>query len=194
MKTKHKYDEDWHSLFLYDETSPSCLRWKVDVRCGRGYNRCHVFAGDIAGSLNGAGYWQVKVNKKSKQVHRIIVEICGICCEGMEVDHINKITTDNRIVNLRVVTKSLNLHNRNKYSNNKTGVNGVAARTKVFAGRPYEFYVATWQYSAYNKGEKWFSCKKYGCDEAFQLACDYRSKMIAELNEQGAGYTENHGK
>lgn len=31
-------------------------------------------------------------------------------------------------------------------------------------------------------------------NEAFRLACDYRVRMIEELNSDGAGYTEHHGK
>ena len=50
----------------------------------------------------------------------------------------------------------------------------------------------------WNDGErvcsKSFPVKKYGVLPAFKLAVDYREKMIAELNAQGAGYTENHGK
>jgi hypothetical protein len=38
-----------------------------------------------------------------------------------------------------------------------------------------------------------FSISKLGNDEAFRQACEYRAKMIAELNEQGANYTERHG-
>lgn len=39
-----------------------------------------------------------------------------------------------------------------------------------------------------------FSCNKYGHEQAFQLACQWREQKIAELNEQGAGYSERHGK
>lgn len=39
-----------------------------------------------------------------------------------------------------------------------------------------------------------FSCNKYGHEQAFQLACQWREQKIAELNAQGAGYSERHGK
>lgn len=38
-----------------------------------------------------------------------------------------------------------------------------------------------------------FSTHKFGNDEAFRLACEYRIEMVAELNRQGAGYTKTHG-
>lgn len=185
---------DFNDYFYYDETSPSCLRWKVNIRSGKNYNQCHVVTGDVAGSINGEGYWQVKANMLNKQVHRIIAEMVGMCCDGLEVDHINKTPTDNRIVNLRVVTKPVNLHNKSMYSNNTTGVCGVANRTKCIAGAIYESYIATWKDSSGKTCEKWFSCNKFGTDEAFRLACEYRTAMIEQLNAQGAGYTETHGQ
>ena len=41
---------------------------------------------------------------------------------------------------------------------------------------------------------KSLSILRYGHEQAFQLACDYRNKMIQELNAQGAGYSSTHGK
>ena len=38
-----------------------------------------------------------------------------------------------------------------------------------------------------------FSVEKHGNEEAFRLACEWRSEQIRLLNEQGAGYTERHG-
>ncbi|MGL5077217.1 MAG: hypothetical protein ACRDBG_15515 [Waterburya sp.] len=40
---------------------------------------------------------------------------------------------------------------------------------------------------------KSFAVKKYGLLPAFAMAVEYREKMIAELNLQGAGYSEQHG-
>ena len=38
-----------------------------------------------------------------------------------------------------------------------------------------------------------FTISKYGEQEAFRLAYEWREQKIKELNEQGAGYTERHG-
>ena len=49
--------------FYYDDTSPSCLRWKINVRSGRNKNQLNVKVGDVAGGLNNSsGYYQVRVD------------------------------------------------------------------------------------------------------------------------------------
>ena len=48
---KHIDYEEFAKHFYYDETSPSCLRWKVDRYGGKGYNIKKISQGDIAGSI-----------------------------------------------------------------------------------------------------------------------------------------------
>lgn len=62
-----------------------------------------------------------KPGSKSIRMHRAIVN----CPDNLEVDHANHNTLDNRKSNLRVVTKSENLRNRNVQSNNTSGYKGV---------------------------------------------------------------------
>lgn len=41
---------------------------------------------------------------------------------------------------------------------------------------------------------RWLCVSNHGKEEAFRLACEARENAIKELNAQGAGYSENHGK
>lgn len=92
--------------------------WKV--------SKGRVKAGDVAGSINEYGYIKLRVNGKNVSAHRIIYEIhYGTIPCGMDIDHINGIRNDNRIENLRAVSKSTNSLNTAKKSNNTSGVTGV---------------------------------------------------------------------
>lgn len=57
-------------------------------------------------------------------LHRYILDVS----REMIVDHVNRNTLDNRIKNLRVVTHSQNMQNRNLQKNNSTGIRGVTRR------------------------------------------------------------------
>ena len=60
-------------------------------------------------------------NPKRLKFHRLVMNPP----KDMEVDHINHNTLDNRRENLRVVSHLINMSNRSRLSNNKTGKNGV---------------------------------------------------------------------
>ena len=76
-------------------------------------------------SAKNGKYGQVKVSGKTEYIHRIIWEIHnGKIPDGMEIDHINREKSDNRIENLRLVTRLEN--NQNWFKKfNKTGLSGV---------------------------------------------------------------------
>lgn len=65
------------------------------------------------GSNRGRGYLRVRIAGKDYLVHRLVAETYfGEIPEGMEVDHINRVRGDNRVENLRIVTRRENMHNR----------------------------------------------------------------------------------
>ena len=70
-----------------------------------------VYIGDIAGNLNSDGYVRIKFKGKAYQAHRLAWYLHYGGWPKNEIDHINGIKTDNRISNLRDVTRSENLLN-----------------------------------------------------------------------------------
>lgn len=104
------------SLYCYDPETGLITR-KIDT--GRRWK-----AGQIAGSKNGQGYIEVKVQGKIIGAHRIAWMLHYKEQAPEFIDHINRDPSDNRICNLRAATKSQNGANRAALSNNKTGIKG----------------------------------------------------------------------
>lgn len=67
---------------------------------------------------------QEYVGGKSQTIsmHRVIID----APDGMQVDHIDRVGTNNIRSNLRLATASENQRNKGKYSNNKSGYKGVS--------------------------------------------------------------------
>ena len=82
--------------------------------------RSKIKVGEIAGSMCADGYRQVKVNKRSYKVHRVIF----LMQHGYlppQIDHINGNRSDNRIENLRSATNATNQYNKKPQKTNITG-------------------------------------------------------------------------
>jgi hypothetical protein len=111
------------------------------------------------------------------------------------IDH----TRGYELGNMRWATDFQQARNKGKSSNNTTGVTGVGWDDKLHPNKKSTtlYAVAQWKIIENGKkkfGKKCFSVKKYGLLPAFAMACAHREQMITELNAQGYGYTENHGK
>ena len=104
------------SLYCYDPETGFITR---KINAGRRWK-----AGQIAGSKNGEGYIEVKVQGKIIGAHRIAWMLYYKENPPEFIDHINRDPSDNRICNLRAATKSQNGANRVALSNNKTGIKG----------------------------------------------------------------------
>lgn len=189
---------NWNDLFYYDESSPSCLRRIHEVRTGNGYRIVKSKAGDIVGAKNKVlGYWETTYNGNTYKCHRIVwVVINGKIPEGLQIDHIDGNKENNKITNLRLVTKQVNAQNQKLSEMNTSGHTGVSLNTSRNKDGTVcrQYWCAQWYYFPSNKkGWKYFSVNKYGYDEAFRLALEYRIKMIEEQNNNGASYTDDHG-
>ena len=90
--------------------------------------------------------------------------------------------------NCEWITLEKQSRNRRKPSNNSSGITGVHCYKGIA-------WIAQWyDLKKRKRKSKYFNIKKYGDDRAFELACEAREKAIYELNLQGAGYSESHGK
>ena len=114
---------NFNEYLVYDETSPSCLRWVKEIKSGRG--RKMTQAGMVAGSISKDGYYRVSLFGKKYQCHRIILALNFIDATNKQVDHIDRCKTNNKIENLRVVSIKENSKNRLKSKNNTSGFTGV---------------------------------------------------------------------
>ena len=76
-------------------------------------------------SSSGKFYAVRAIYPKNKQkivyMHRLVIK----APDGLEVDHINGDTLDNRKSNLRLCTNAENLRNQSKHRRNKSGFKGV---------------------------------------------------------------------
>ena len=82
--------------------------------------------GSIAGCKRHNGYIYIKIDGKQYRAHRLAWLYVHGNFSGKDLDHINEIKTDNRIVNLRLATNQENGHNvSNPSINNTSGFLGV---------------------------------------------------------------------
>ena len=85
------------------------------------------------------GYCQGRVFGKHYKAHRLIWVMVNGSLDG-DIDHINGVRDDNRISNLRNVSRRQNLQNTCVRSDNKSGVTGVF---RAKGRRSWQAYITT---------------------------------------------------
>jgi len=107
--------EKLHELFEYRD---GALIWKVRLAM-------RIKIGEIAGTIEKNGYIRVTIDGKPYRMHQLVFMYHhGLLTKGKEIDHIDGNRTNNRIENLREVTRQQNQFNR-KFFKNSSGVKGV---------------------------------------------------------------------
>ena len=82
-------------------------------------------AGSVSGAKHNKGYIQITIDGSNLLAHRLAWLYVYGKFPIDQIDHINRIKTDNSIKNLRDVDSSTNLHNVGLRSHNTSGVTGV---------------------------------------------------------------------
>lgn len=99
--------------------------------------RC-IKVGFVAGAIDTSGHRQIKVFGRGYSAHRLAWLYVHGEWPALHIDHINGVKDDNRIANLRLATRSQNLHNRKNLRNNTSGYKGVSWNRTL---KKYQAYI-----------------------------------------------------
>lgn len=113
--------EKLNELLRY-EPETGLIYWRVSRKGGR------ATAGAVAGYMTCRGYIKITVGGKCLLAHRVAFALTRGSWPENEIDHINGIKSDNRIINLREATKRQNEANKGVSKNSCTGLKGVSFR------------------------------------------------------------------
>jgi hypothetical protein len=155
------------------------LYWKKKKTIKRYDNRWNLrYAGVLAGTMGNAGYKIINIsNDHGKHMmleHRLIYLIFHGYMPS-QIDHINGITADNRIENLRSIDNSGNRKNSKLIKTNTSGIMGVSW-SKVAS--KWHVYVSD-KKKRVNLGH---------CEDFFEACC------VRKSHETKCGYHANHGR
>jgi len=101
--------------------------WKVDIAK-------NVKKDSVAGCKDKDGYIVISINRKQYRAHRIAYMFVHGKLEN-QIDHVNRVKSDNRIINLRECTHTQNHHNVTVRSDNKLGIKGVCFKRDHYQAR-----------------------------------------------------------
>lgn len=156
MATKSNITVEYVRSILDYNPETGVITWKAKTS-----NRVKI--GDVAGSVDKAGYKKIGINGTDMYCHRLAMLIVYGSIEGKEVDHINGNKLDNRLTNLRLVSKSQNMQNMKVKKSNKLGIKGVSAVKNKYIAQIMKSKKTIWLGS--------FNCPA-AASFAYQIAAD----------------------
>ena len=119
-----------HSLVHYDRES-GIFTWRERKGTSKEIKRWNTRqAGkEVGKNFTRKGYLRIDFLLNGKQHRHEAHRLAWLYMYGefpkLEIDHINRIKTDNRIVNFRLATRSQNAHNMAAHKRNKLGLKGI---------------------------------------------------------------------
>lgn len=123
MKTRSLTQEQLKEVLIYDPELGE-FRWKQSSGRWKKFPPL-----SIAGTVSKIhGYREIRVLGVFQKAHRLAWLYMTGEWPKNEIDHINRIRSDNRWCNLRQATTQENLKNKVTYKNNKSGTSGVSWR------------------------------------------------------------------
>lgn len=190
-----RLDYDYEILsqfFMYDESSPSGLRWRKS--CGK--LRPLAVAGSRSWSdkqKTKPKCWDVRFQGSLYKVHRIIYCIHnGSIDPELAINHIDNNPFNNRIENLELVTQQINMQRtkihtgRASRADSTTGIVGVAVVT--YEGEVVAYTASFTDTKCGSRVIFTFPTETYGSELALHLAKEARNFSIQEQVASGEGY------
>lgn len=127
--------------------------------------------GSRTGCLQPNGYLRTRINGRLYKTSRIAWLLYYKKWPDGDIDHINHIRDDDRIINLRCTDNAGNMTNKGRYKTNKSGFVGVY-----------------WN----NRAKKWVA--QIGRKGLGYFDCPHKACHIRKLAELRLGYHLNHGQ
>ena len=84
-----------------------------------------------AGSISGRGYVKIRIGKSQYYAHRLAWLYTYGEWPSNQIDHINRVKTDNRMCNLRDVSQLVNAQNSSNRATNTSGHRGVTWHKEI---------------------------------------------------------------
>lgn len=107
---------------LFEYRDDGELVWRV--------NKGTAKVGSLAGSYDGKGYLWAQIDNTRYSVHRLVFLWHHGYIPENDIDHIDRNSDNNRVENLREVSRACNLRNKNHLRSKVSGVVGVSEQKR----------------------------------------------------------------
>lgn len=157
--------------FTLDENNFPYLRYKNTTLSGKYRSVVSTKAGELIFQKEQRPYASVQLKGRSVLIHRVIWVLFNRADldYNLVVDHIDSNPCNNSPSNLQAITQQQNIRKANVESS--TGFTGVILCERISPRYKAVWTVGNKQYT------KSFGIRKYGKEQAFKLACEYRTEM-----------------